>query len=451
MAADALAAEGLAFLQRLTGSREGCFFEPRTLSVDVSVCCHCAHSLELAQGEHVMLSASVKSMDRRDAERTAPLGAAIHLNAVDLDATLLLQAWATRASTPPRAVDPSEMRACGEVRVPMSRLAYHCGGMLYRTWLTLDSPGLLDSVASIGLLSNTDDGAEFDQKLVDGPRQLFQPKLCLSICKTADLTPSGKLVFTKDASHEARVVQWGPLLRSQQQHAILSAALHLQRSQVGEQRTADRQALLVQHCQKLYDRAGSRALAIAELEAEVHGMVGHGLPDASTARLLAETQPQKPELFMPALGDIQRRLSQGLQALKGRLSESAEAKSAMSPRLEEMRGSNARREAQIQALRGELARLREEASRKVDAANDRIVALRTECDEARREGARIQQEAMRLSREREELSREQRQLNEQKDALLRIVEDLHQTCLVAGLQNVGRGSIDSVTMNFGLS
>merc|ERR1740121_2923637 len=142
-----------------------------------------------------------------------------------MDTTLLLSVWAARneeATRRGKAGDGSR-RACGELRIPLGRLLQQCHAMLYQTWAVLDFSGLTDSVASVGL---SDDASTLDQSLVLGPRQLHQPRICLSVCRTGDLGPNGRLLLSQEATPDVRVERWAALLRSQQQHAALSGALY---------------------------------------------------------------------------------------------------------------------------------------------------------------------------------------------------------------------------------
>lgn len=51
------------------------------------------------------------------------------------------------------------------MRIPLRHLVDKCDGVLYHSWLMLDSPGLDESVASIGMLetSSTHVGDVFSQ------------------------------------------------------------------------------------------------------------------------------------------------------------------------------------------------------------------------------------------------------------------------------------------------
>eukprot|EP00913_Durusdinium_trenchii_P003553 g3286.t1 len=82
-----------------------------------------------------------------------------------------------------------------------------------------------------------------------------------------------------------------------------------------------------------------------------------------------------------------------------------------------------------------------QANGKIDSANERIRTLRKERDAAQKEADRLRGAGERLVSRQEECRRERQELAEQKEALLRIVEDLHQTCKAAGMTNAGRHSI----------
>lgn len=94
----------------------------------------------------------------------------------------------------------------------------------------------------------------------------------------------------------------------------------------------------------------------------------------------------------------------------------------------------------------ELDKISTEANGKIEAANDRIRTLRSRRDEAEQELQTLKASTLPLyQEEKNKMEAENRQLSEQKEALLRIVEDLHQTCIAAGLNTAGRQSIDNIT------
>jgi len=426
-----------------TGTREGCLFDAKSSTVDLTAVCHEARSIDVAEGDKVFVS--LKDMRRQTSEQVSPLGAACHLRAVDLDTTLLLRVWAARDELAARSgVEGAKgRRNCGELRIPLHRLVLQCQSMLYQTWATLDCPGLCDSVASIGL---GDESGAFDQKLVDGPRQLFQPRVCLSICKTADLGPTGKLLLSADASAEARAAQWGPLLRSQQQHAIMSAALHLQGSQAADTlMSTQERSRAAARIQDLRGRVRAQAEDIEELRRQLREAEDR----LASTRDVREHLPGSLGGRRP-LGSSDRLGTTELKHGPGLRTEPLERTLAIEAEAEQLQSKNEKQQVQIESLRSEVEHVRQEANTKIDAANERIRALRRDRDESLREGERLDAEVREIAGQKEELINENRQLSDQKEALLRIVEDLHQTCNGAGLQ-ASRRSVDSITANFKLT
>jgi len=420
----------MSFLDLFGGNkitREGCLFDMRGSTVDLSTMCHEARSIDVNPGEQVYVS--VRDTRKPEGEQFAAVGGGegrgtCHLKAVELDTTLLVRIWAAKNEIAAASTEgEGNRRECGELRIPLATLLMKGVGMLYQTWVTLDSPGLYDSVASIGL---ENDNGTFEQKLVEGPCQLFQPKVCLSICKTNELDPKGRLLLNPDAPSENRVGQWGPLLRSQQQHVVMSRVLHQQSSHIGEAPgDAEQRERSAQDLKDVRQRVQMQGDALEDLQ-----------------RQLRETEQVMERTRSAGMDESQRR--GGRPGSPGRtVGERVEA--------EQLKATNHRSQAEVAALRSELERVEEEANRKIDAANKNIRALRQQRDEALQEGERLAQETNTLHKQQEELEVDMKQLAEQKEALLRIVEDLHQTCVGAGLQTMGRGSIDSITASFRLS
>jgi len=392
------------------GEARGCFGDPNNKILDVSAVCHEHRSLEVFQNDRVFFS--LKDMRNPDSEQTVAMGSPCTLRQVDVDTVLLLRVLASWDDTPTRGTESSSgaLRSVGELRIPLHRLVVQCQSMLYQTWLTLDMPS--DEEAGVGY---SDEGTNLEQKIADGAEQLLQPRVCLSICKTADLGASGKLLLTPDAPSEARVVQWGPLLRSQQQHAIMSTAMHTQNLQGGDSSGAPARL------QDLRDRIKARAEEIGDARRE-----------------LQEAEDRLAATRLPPSRD---RTGAGDGATWSSDTASKEGQ------LENLRAANAKQQAQIETLRGEVENVRQEANSKIDVANDRIRSLRRERDDHQANADRAANEATELAQQQEELTHETRQLEEHKRALLRIVDELHQTCQSAGLE-ASRRSIDSITANF---
>eukprot|EP00927_Polykrikos_kofoidii_P057000 TRINITY_DN51102_c0_g1_i1.p1 TRINITY_DN51102_c0_g1~~TRINITY_DN51102_c0_g1_i1.p1 ORF type:complete len:443 (-),score=64.30 TRINITY_DN51102_c0_g1_i1:23-1351(-) len=438
----------LAFFQRWVGSREACFFDSRNGPSHISVTCHASHGIEISSDERLYVS--VRDARRCEFEQAVQIGSVVELKSLDLDATLLLRLWAG-PDTGPSKRDFTGLRMCGDVRVPLIRLAATFNSMLYHSWLSLDSPGLHDSVASIGILD--EDGSLFDQRLVDGVRQLMQPKACFSICKSADLGIAGRLVMQADAPDADRVLRWGALLRSQQQHAIMSAAFHLQSPQLQEDPPSEG----AMQIRQLGDRLRSQSATMQELRKKLEDSEEKfGTADPKPPRAQA-TDTSRSDVANDGCVDSVETLENMLAAQKKDLSSLRElvekSRKVETPELsntDESQSSAANRN-QVEALQASVAKLKEEASRKIETANERIRVLREERDELFQEGQRVISETEIIISHREELESENRQLLEQKQALLRIVEDLHQTCVGAGLESDGRRSLDEVTLNLGFS
>mmetsp|Transcript_115103 Transcript_115103/g.223616 ORF Transcript_115103/g.223616 Transcript_115103/m.223616 type:complete len:415 (+) Transcript_115103:78-1322(+) len=394
------------------GDKRGCFGDVNSKILDISAVCHEHRSLEVSQGERVFFS--LKDMRSQDSEKIESMGSPCTLHQVDVDTVLLLRVWASWDDTPNRGpeISSSDLRNVGELRIPLDRLVCHCQSMLYQTWLTLDAPS--HTQASAGY---SDEITNLEQKIADGAEQLLRPRVCLSICKTADLGASGKLLLSPDADPDARERQWGPLLRSQQQHAIMSTAMHTQSLQGDD--SSDAAARL----QELRNRVKTQTKDIEDVQRELQ----------ETEDRLATTRGP-PHRNRDCAGD--RSVPEGPG---GTVAKEAQ--------LEQLRAANAKQKAQIETLRVEVENVRQEANSKIDGANERIRSLRRERDEHQANADRATEEAKQLTQQTEELADETRQLEEHKRALLRIVDELHQTCETAGLQ-ASRRSIDSITANF---
>jgi len=277
----------------------------------------------------------------------------------------------------------------------------------------LDSPGLNDSVASIGLLDagGLDAGEAFSQALNNAPRQLLQPKACISLCKVEDLGPSGQPLWTADAPRKDRIAHWGPLLRSQQQHVVMCTAQHLQ----GAQLQRDRRTQVAEQLEALEEQA-------AEQARELQGLRDEALRQQEASRLDSSVEGGS----MSSTRDNAKRQGSSDEAAR-------------------QRDVGEQLEQELAGLREELAKIGEEANSKIEAANVRIRSLRQERDQAVREVEQQSMETRKLQQSRDELSTEKVKLTEQKEALLKIVEDLHQTCIGAGLQMPGgRKQMDSI-------
>eukprot|EP00930_Biecheleria_cincta_P089623 TRINITY_DN78960_c0_g1_i1.p1 TRINITY_DN78960_c0_g1~~TRINITY_DN78960_c0_g1_i1.p1 ORF type:complete len:461 (-),score=111.51 TRINITY_DN78960_c0_g1_i1:50-1246(-) len=380
------------------------------------------------------------------------VGSLCHLKSVSLEAVIVLKVWASFESGPAMS---ARRRACGEVHIPLDYIYSHCDGCLYHTWLNLESAGLNDSVASLGY-SRAETADAFKQAMTSGPRQLFQPKVCISLCKAPDLgqdgQDDGQILWTADLRRTQRIERWGPLLKSQQQHAVMCAAQHLQGLQgrsgqdapqrlihlkaQSEEQQREIESLEEQLQRNSQNDRGSQSSSVptsaAALEALLGGSRG-GIGFRESVTILEErTRKQIEEARVQALN-----MTTGA-ARRGREAEAQQELERLQAQLQELRG-------ELQNSQGELSKIGDEANNKIEAANFRIRALRRERDEAlaSMQERRDANEMLRLALE--DMEQEKEQLNEQKEALIRIVEELHQTCSKAGLPSGDRASIDSLT------
>jgi len=473
------------FLRAALGGREctSGFFNDQGQTLDVSTVCHEVRSLDLKDGEQAYVS--VRDLRRREGEAFAQMGMVCNLRALELDTTLLLRVWVDEAAGAGGKPASGERRVLGEVRLPLRRLIQSYNAALYHTWITLESPGLHDSVASLGFISS-DDGATFDQAIQDGPKQLSQPKACISICRSSDVGSTGKILWAADIAPELRAAGWGPLLRSQQQHIVLGAALHLKCERQASQLSSASAESSSKQSSELQDRVRGQAEEIERLREEIdrlhsaHSQLQQqsGYPQQqnifSTNPNLADLpqRPESPPRGREGLGGLSITQAPGqgrpaglgqdaqAQAQSRRLADTearlADAEAREHRATEQLRDTIAeadslRRECDQQReeahnVQMELDKISTEANGKIEAANDRIRTLRSRRDEAEQELQTLKASTLPLyQEEKNKMEAENRQLSEQKEALLRIVEDLHQTCIAAGLNTAGRQSIDNIT------
>jgi hypothetical protein len=449
------------------GSRDACLFEGKDSKVDLSAFCHEVHGVDLSQGEQFFVS--LQDGRRRSGEQLSPLGKACHVRSCELDATLLLKVWASRDpgatcesfdgldSTVSTAFVGGQ-RLCGELRINLQRLVLQCqDSLLYQSWVALESPSSTPaSVATSGL---GEESGALDLKLLEGgPRQmnLNQPRVCLTVCKTADLSASGKLHLSFEAPQELRMSHWSALLKSQSQHYVMSKTLHLQALQ-----------LQVGECS---DLAGERRMDSPEVEAaqgrvkdqtfeieELHRQITQ-VEAKTRERKLSEVPLSPAEQDTPRRARVEQQLAEAerFQQVASRMSSGGTSlvepgfgdhsmrSEAAELAAQQLRDDNMKQQAELDGLRAELVKVREEANSKIDAANERIRLLRRDRDDAREDSERLKLDSRQLEGQNEQLSEENLQLAEQRQALLRIVEDLHQTTVVAGLDEGTRRSVDSI-------
>lgn len=394
----AAATTGRGLMKLLAGGREACLvdFGGSSAAMDIYVLCHEVRGMDLSPGEQ--LSVSLRDLTRSDPEKETMPGRPWELRQVRSEAVLQLRAWASSS--------PDSRRHLGELRLPIAQLRALGLNMLYQTWITLDPDPEMPGSQGLGL-------SDLEQKMNDGSRQLFQPKVCLSLCKAEDVT-DGKMTLGFDISNDLKDERWSALLRSQMQHVTMSHGLHLQGLKAQRNGASSRygDSAAASQIQDAIGRVQSQALKIQDLKHQLRSRPGLASSDQSS------------------------RVSSGQDALQRAQLAEAEA--------QKCRESNEALKAEVAQMRASLDKVAVEANGKIDAANERIRTLRKERDDALKEGDGLRAGGERLLSRQEECRRERQDLAEQKEALLKIVEDLHQTCKNAGMTNAGRHSIQDI-------
>lgn len=430
-------------------ARDGCF-EGKANRMDLSVLVHEARGVDLNKNERILVSVR-EVWDRREGESCSPLGTACHLRSIDLGATLLLSVWACSEPQSARGHDGKQavplpqvgsgmedfFRPCGELRIPLARLVTHT--MLYQTWVTLDCPGLCDSMASVGL--GGDYVALFDQMLARGAQQIFQPRICISVCRTADLS-DGRLIFGENATEDEKNARWSALLRSQQQHEIMGAMQAVQRApSVGiSEASSELDEESNKRMQDVREKMQAQSREIERLKqalAEGKGKVdqwnlfqpeprGSGERLSEVREMGPDGKPRGPTLV---------RKSGDASADSGRHNKE----------LDELIQANAAREREVTKVGDKLKQVQSEANQKIEKANEWMRGLRRDRDQARSEVTRLQEELMHLELDTSEIQAEVTLLVEHKDNLMQIVEDINRECERGGLRvsDATRRSINS--------
>jgi len=363
------------------------------------------------------------------------VGSLCELRSLQLGSVVLLRIYASGDEPPtaPRA----QRKACGEVHIPLRQLVSKYDNMLYHTWLTLEKPGLLDSVAGMGLFAPTHEDDAFSQAMHNGARQLHQPQACISICKSEDLSSSGQPTWTADASKKDRIAHWAPLLRAQQQATMLCTLQHLQNPQPS--RSSDMEAQQKQ-CQALAEQEREQEQELRNLRERLRGCqareatqpTGHDDERWASLRQLNERGFNQLE--------ESRRLVASLQDRANRRGKDGQ----VGVELERQRNLATELQRELDALQEDLASTGDEAKRKFGEQEAGLAVLQRDRDEALTSSQHWQAEVQQLIRATDELTAEKAKLLEQKDGLVKIVEDLHQACGIAGLPTCGREPMNSI-------
>jgi len=375
------------------GCKAGCLFDAAERpSIHAQVVCHEIRCPTLGRDERAF--ASFQVMDRHDGVFDTEVGDMIEIGSLEIESIIYMRVYASGRSK--AGGYSTGRRACGEVHIPIKRLLMQFDGMLYRTWLMLESPDLVDSVASTGLLGPGNEGQDFEQALHNGPRQLTQTQVCVTFCRAEELGSNGFAEWDLDASEEQVIARWGPLLQSQRQHVILCAAQQLQ---LGAQRSRDKTQTreIERQMQVLNGRAREQAEELEHLR-ETLRKTGRRVIEAEEGNRLDQTRRQHLDHEL----DAERQLHADLKQ-------------------------------EMTLLRDELNKIGDEAEAKIGSANIRIVALRDERNEFAEQTKHQVHANRRLRIERDELTTRKAALTDEKEALMKSLEELDQTCNIAGL------------------
>jgi hypothetical protein len=400
------------------------------LKVDATAVCHEIRCPGLEQGVQTCVSFQVLGGGH---EQEVEVGGLCDLRSLQLSAVLLLRVYAS--GDEPHTASRAQRKACGEVHIPLRQLVSKYDNMLYHTWLTLEKPGLLDSVASMGLFAPTHEEDAFAQAMHNGSRQLHQPQVCVSICKSEDLGPNGQPTWTVDASKRDRIARWAPLLRAQQQATMLCTLQHLQNPQPSktsgmEAPQKQSQALEEQEReqkQELRDLR-ERLRACQEQGGIATQPLNHDDDRWNSLRQINDKGFNQLEQSRRLVASLQNRGRDGPLGME----------------LERQRNLAAELKREHDALLEDLASTEQEAQRKFRDQEEGIDVLKQSRDDALTNYQHWQAEVQQLIRATDELTAEKARLLEQKDGLVKIVEDLHEACGIAGLPTGGREPINSI-------
>lgn len=484
-------------------------------TIDMALVCHEVKGLD-SGGDAAYVSVQ-ELHHQRDGKIFAQMGEMCNLRALEIDSIMQMSVWVDEVSIGELKGPASvQRRILAEIRLPLRHLMNEYSTCLYYTWVTLEMPGLHDSVSSLGFVTD-DENAALDHAIAEGPKQFPHAKACISVCQFSDIGPSGKIICASDAAADARAVWWLPLLRSQQQHIVLGAALHLtcERLQAKLQQghgspvklAADsQQRPTISHAQaeeigRLKAELQSAHRQLQEREAQLESVAGDRIANQTSPLALQEAQEQihtqsrrladlEPRLaeaesreqqtaqrLRTALADLEEarergekyraeadelsldldkvsteannkieQANKGIRTLKQRREESTEVEareqelkqklSIAQTEVEEVKLRGEKLRIDNQNLQAELDRVSNEANQKIAAANNCIRTLKQQREEFDRKLAQLADDKISLEAECDQLA-------EQKEALLAIVDDLHQTCIAAGIDGEGRQSIEN--------
>jgi hypothetical protein len=414
-------------------------FFGNTLSVcvDAAIVCHEVRCPDFSPQEKACVSFRVLG-EAEDNEAFLSPGEIHHLSSLPVDSTVEVRVWAVPQEAPSR-IEFVQKRPCGSACIPLRHLAARFGGALYYSWMALDD-------ADSGSASASDRGGDkggaeaFANALMNGPRDLSQPKACLTICKADDIWPSGQAAWAADFPRKSRVAHWAPLLRSQQQHAYMCSAQQAQLNKDLQQREHRIQA--ARHKEELLKQEGQQAQELEALREQLHQAKREEVGQEARAQAQAHREAKE-----KALRELEVKGARSLAEARAIAETYEAAQEAAAQEVEQQRCIAERLRGQMSELKGEFKKIGDEANKKIEAANLRIRSLRTERDEGELEAKEGTLLCQKLRASQEELVGERDRLAEQKEKLMKVIEDLDQACSKQGLSILSRQSLEHSIRN----
>lgn len=436
-----------ALFRGLAGSRDSCGFDGGSGFEAVAVCHELRSSSTTAYDKPYV---SFKVSGGGGCQVSGQIGDVCTLKAVQPSSVVVVRLW---DSAPPtkRAVsfefDQPECSMIGELRIPLRRLAkaYNC--MLYHCWLSLRDPKDKDPSAK--------DADVFDRALRDAQQCGDEPKVRLTMCRASDLGFNGRPFWTCDASHSERVARWGALLRSQKQNANMCQA---QQRKMQQELAGSAAAML--EAQQLAEQLSRQEREAQSLEAKLVRCqmamqnIAATEPSGSPSKSRAPHKTEEPHMLEM---ESDRQASEDVDRLR------AELRTLQQETLDITNGARGAQhgpwdgglEAHAQAegfrrefedLQAELEAVGETLRGRLQASQDRLRRMREQRDDALQANEGLDHSIRRLGADYQRQVAENAKLAEEKESLMRIVEDLHESCKASGIgvPDAARQSVESI-------
>mmetsp|Transcript_15073 Transcript_15073/g.33194 ORF Transcript_15073/g.33194 Transcript_15073/m.33194 type:complete len:441 (-) Transcript_15073:197-1519(-) len=328
-------------------------------------------------------------------------------------------------------------RPLGTLTIPVHRLVETCGITIYYTWFLLEqsrAPPIGDTIE------------RFDSAITGAPRQVFAPKVSLSLCPASEY--DAQLVYQPEATNEQKVARYAALLLSHNQHLHLASELY-------------KRSLAAANAAFLEQKVAKKKEKIALLK---QSNEAQGAEIENLQKIVAELQNRHRTQY-----DSQ---SERYQTVQGRLEETINKLSRENHELKSRGLTDTanfeQTDRMIQKLNQDLRSVTEEANARIDKANESIKMLKGQVKQRDTEAQMIAAERDNLRHqltqaqnalaqnsgntgtkdmEISKLQNEVQILQEQKAALVKIVEDLYAQLDSAGVTvgNAQQAQLGSIT------